>query len=119
MQPVQRSSVVKVTKFLNELKKSPPKIHQPLDLSKIGKLMNGIGFIGPTTKHGSSRGFSHEFLSMHPMLFEGRITIHVLHGSETVTYKDFKQRLLPHIQEVLDSLEDQNLIQEDDPNVPV
>jgi hypothetical protein len=119
MQPINRSSVKKIKKYLEELKKNPPKPHHEIDLHQVGKLMNGIRFIGPTAKHGSSRGFAHELLARNPMLVEGRITIHVIHGSETVSYRDFKQRLLPFIQEVLDSLEDQNLIQEDKPDVPI
>lgn len=119
MQPVQRRSVKRIEKFLEDLRAKRPKLHHTIDLSSTAKLMNAIGFAGPLSKKGSIRGFSHELLESDPMLHQGKTTIHVVHGEESVTFKDFKQYVLPYIEKVLIELENKKLIREDEEDVQV
>jgi len=115
MQPVSRKDVNRLIKFLDDLVHSSPKQSLELELSKVANLLNRIGFQGPTSKSGPVRGFSHDLLKDDPMLSDGQITVHILHGRkvELITYRDFKRYVLPHVEEVLRELDEKKMIQED------
>jgi hypothetical protein len=115
MQPVARKDVNRLVRYLDDLVRSSPKQSLELELSKVAKLLDAIGFEGPTNKSGVVRGFSHILLKPNPMLTDGQITVHILHGRriEVITYRDFKRYLFPFIEEVLKELHDKKMIQED------
>jgi len=119
MQPVPRASVVRLGKYVDKLQKSKPKPAAEIELNELANLMNKVGFSGPHNKRGVARAFSHELLQQKSRLVDGQFTVHIVHHSKVpvICYRDFKEYVLPYIEEVLIELERQNLIQEEDPNV--
>lgn len=116
MQPIPRASVDRMSRYLDKLRKSKPKPAAELELNELANLMNKVGFSGPHNKPGVARGFSHELLEMNPHLLDGQFSVHIIHGTKIakIRYRDFKEYVLPHIEEVLTLLEQERLIEEDD-----
>lgn len=114
MNRVDRTSVEKLKRYIQELQAAKLKPHDEVKLNELRAHLQRVGFSGPVNKSGSVRGFSHELLKSNPMLLAGKFTVHVIHGSkvEKIRYRDFKQYVLPHIESVLMELENQNLIDE-------
>jgi len=114
MEKVAKSGVKRLYRFIEDLEASKPKVSKEIELNVISSLMRKVGFWGPENKPGTVRAFSHELLVMNPMLLNGVFTVHI-HGKRvpTILYRDFKQYMLPHIEEVLAQLEEKGLIEED------
>ncbi|TLY31159.1 MAG: hypothetical protein E6K56_05515 [Ignavibacteria bacterium] len=117
MAKVAKSDVKRLRRFIEDLVASKPKVSKEIELNVISSLMKKVGFRGPENKPGTVRPFSHDLLVTNPMLLHGVFTVHI-HGKKvpTILYRDFKQYMLPHIEDVLAQLEERGLIEED-PNV--
>jgi len=117
MGKVPKSDVKRLSRFIKDLVASRPKVSKEIELNVISSLMKKVGFRGPEHKPGTVRAFSHELLVVNPMLLNGVFTVHI-YGKKvpTILYRDFKQYMLPHIEDVLAQLEERGLIEED-PNV--
>ena len=119
MQHYPRTAVDRLAKYLVKLERARLKPAAEIELNELANFMSKVGFSGPHNKPGVARGFSHELLKQKSRLVDGQFTVHIVHGSkvEKIRYRDFKEYVLPYIEEVLTELERKNLIQEDDPNV--
>jgi hypothetical protein len=118
MQPVPKAHVDRLVRYLENLKKLNPRPAHELGLNELANLLNKVGFTGPVNKPGTVRGFSHELLQSHPMLVDGQFTVHIT-GKKVVTisYRDFKRYVMPYVEQVLATLQQQGLIVEENKNV--
>lgn len=114
MNRVDRTSVEKLMRYIQELQDAKLRPHDEIKLNELRAHLQRVGFSGPVSKSGSVRGFSHELLRSNPMLHGGQFTVHVVHGSkvEKIRIRDFKRYVLPHVQSVLNELENRKLIDE-------
>lgn len=113
MEKIQKSHLDRLKRYLDEKDSANYKIHHELDLNELSKLMNKIGFEGPINKSGNVRGFQHELLKADPMLVGGHFTIHIANKKRvTVRVRDFREYMLPHIQKVINRIEELKLIEE-------
>jgi hypothetical protein len=118
MEKYRKADILRLRRFLNELKVPKPKQHHLVSLTRLTGLINKIGFIGPYKCSGSKRPFSHELLKDHPSYFDGRVRMAEAHGKkDMIFWADFEKYVLDAIEYVLDRIEAENLILEDDENV--
>jgi hypothetical protein len=119
MHTYPRTAIDRLAKYLKQLEIEKPKPATEIGLNELSNLMNKVGFSGPLNKPGTARGFSHELLKTNSRLIDGQFTVHIVHGSKVpvVRYRDVKQYVLPYVEEVMALIDEQKLIQEEDPNV--
>ena len=109
-------NVSRLKRYVDDLNNSNLKWKTPIELNKLSKLMQKVGFEGPLNKKGNVRGFKHELLKGD--LTNGQFTVHELSQKKrkpSISYYDFKNFVYPHVSHVLNIIEEQGLIEQQEP----
>jgi hypothetical protein len=114
MTKYRKRDVGKLRKFIDGLKESQPKDNYPVNMTKLGNLLDKLGFV-EYVQSGSKRPFVHDLLIGCPGFLDGRFLMTEAHGKrDVIHWRNFEDHCLTAIEYVLMRIEAENLIIEDD-----